>query len=72
MPGGSHHPHVAESLLQVWHSAVFCTHHPCPPSHPGAQFPLDLSARKELSSYRLVWIWARYLKIQGLEGKGEV
>lgn len=64
---------MAESLLQLWHTQeCFAPTTPCPPSHLGAHFPLDLSARKELSSYRLVWIWARYLKIQGWEGKGEV
>lgn len=62
---------MPESLLQLWHTQeCFAPTTSHPPSHPGAQFPLDLSVRKELRSYRLVWIWARYLKIQGWQGKG--
>lgn len=87
-PGGPRHPlpaahAAAESLLQVrcflpWRAQEL----PRAVSHPpprfldqpnlGGQFPFDSNAKKELSSYRLVWIWARYLKIHGWERKGEV
>lgn len=87
-PGEPHRPiptphAVAESLLQVrsfltWHRQELpgAVSHP-PPRFLGqpyldAQFPFGLNAEKELSSYRLVWIWARYLKIHGWERKGEV
>lgn len=72
--------HTMASLLQVQcflaQELPRLASHPLPhflgQPHFGAPFPLALNAKKELSSYRLVWIWARYLKIHGWERKGEV